>query len=64
LLIWAAVGAIAGALACALRSEKNELNGGSKGAVLIIFATTGALISSAIYVTLAATLYKELPFSF
>jgi uncharacterized membrane protein YeaQ/YmgE (transglycosylase-associated protein family) len=59
------VGAIAGALACAIRrTEKNKLNGDSKGAILIIYATTGALIASAIYVTLAVTLYKELPFSF
>jgi uncharacterized membrane protein YeaQ/YmgE (transglycosylase-associated protein family) len=65
LIIWIAAGAIAGVLVGALRSpEKNEPNSGSKGAVkLIVFAGTGALIGSVIYVMLAFTLYDDLPSS-
>ena len=58
-MIWVAAGAIGGALVAAVRSpSKNEPNGIYGGAIqLILFAATGASVGSAIYVTLADTLY-------
>jgi hypothetical protein len=65
-MIWVAAGAIAGALVAATRSpERNKPTRNYGGAIAImVFAATGALVGSAIYVTLAYTLYDYLPFSF
>jgi uncharacterized membrane protein YeaQ/YmgE (transglycosylase-associated protein family) len=66
LMIWVAAGAIAGALVAAIRSpERSKPTRSYGGAIAImVFAAMGALVGSAIYATLAYTLYDYLPFSF
>ena len=65
-MIWIAAGAIAGALVATVRSlegsdpDRNR----SRALQVMVLAATGALAGSAIYVTLAYTLYEQLPFSF
>jgi uncharacterized membrane protein YeaQ/YmgE (transglycosylase-associated protein family) len=66
LIIWLVAGAVAGALVAAVRSPaQNKPLRSYRGAIeIMVFAVTGALVGSAIYVTLAYTLYDYLPFSF
>ena len=66
LLIWVAVGAIVGVLVAAVRYPgRNDANRSYRGAIqAMVFAATGALVGSAIYVTLAYSSYDYLPFSF
>jgi hypothetical protein len=65
-MIWIAGGAIAGALVASVCSlDGNEPGRNRSRAIqIMVFAGTGTLVGSAVYVTLAYTLYDYLPFSF
>jgi hypothetical protein len=66
LVIWIALGAIAGALVASIRCLEDSVSTGwiSLRIEIMAFVATGALVGSAIYLTLAETLYQGLFFLF